>query len=85
MLLFLRVIIWFYPLKSQNIALDAFIAKLYGHNEHKVKLTSLRLDKNKVMSRISQIKKGLTDLFVKFPVHDDKITCSVLKLNDEYL
>ena len=51
---------------NQNLELEAFLGKLYGHADHKVKLTALRLDKHKVMSRITQIKKGLTDLFVKF-------------------
>ena len=70
---------------SQQIALEAFLSKLYGHTEHKVKLTSLRLDKDKVMSRISLIKRGLTDLFVKFPMADDQITCTPLKLDGHFV
>lgn len=70
---------------SQKIQLEAFLSKLYGHTDHKVKLTSLRLNKDKVMSRISLIKKGLTDLFVKFPLDDDKITCAPLKLDDHFV
>ena len=66
---------------SEKINIEAFIDKLYGHGEHTVKLRSLRLDQNRVMSRIEQIKKGLTDIFVKFPVDNDMITCRPLKQN----
>ena len=55
--------------------------KLYGVNDHSVRIQSLRLDHTRTMARITQIKKGLTDLFVKFRVADDKITCDPLVLD----
>ena len=68
-----------------NLSLDAFISQLYDHNDHRVKLTSLRLDNNQRMSKITQIKRGLSDLFCKFHVNDDQITCQPIKVNDNLL
>ena len=70
---------------SEQIDIEAFIDKLYAHGDHTVKLRSLRLDQNRVMSRIEQVKKGLTDIFVKFPVDEDMITCRPLKHDSKYL
>ena len=68
-----------------ELTLDAFLSQLYDHGEHKVTLTSLRLDNNRQMAKITQIKKGLTDLYVKFPVDSDKITCTPLKEGGKFL
>ena len=70
---------------SQKLCLEAFLSKLYSHNHHEVTIRSLRLNKDKVMSRITMIKSGLTDLVVKFPVADDMITCSPLCKNGKFL
>ena len=70
---------------SANLCLDAFLSKLYSHNPHFVTLRSLRLNENKVMSRITMIKSGLTDLCVKFPIADDMITCTPLCKNGKFL
>ena len=63
---------------SQQLCLDAFLSKLYSHNHHQVTIKSLRLNNEKIMSRITMIKTGLTDLCIKFPISDDMITCSPL-------
>ena len=68
-----------------NLSLDAFLSKLYDHGDHKVTLTSLRLDNQRRMSKITQIKKGLSDLFCKFHIENDQITCTPIKLNDQFL
>ena len=70
---------------SQNLCLEAFLSKLYSHNHHEVTIRSLRLNKDKIMSRITMIKSGLTDLVVKFPVADDMITCTPLCKNGNFL
>ena len=70
---------------SENICLQAFLDKLYNHGSHSVTLRSLRLNNDKVMSRITMIKSGLSDLVVKFPVDDDMITCSPLVKDGQYL
>lgn len=68
-----------------NLSLDAFLSQLYDHGDHKVTLTSLRLDNQRRMSKITQIKKGLSDLFCKFHVENDHITCTPIKLNGKFL
>ena len=70
---------------NEKLKSEAFLETLLTNNSHFVTLRSLRLNKNREMSRITQRKKGLSDIFFKFPLDDDGITCRPLKLNDEYL
>ena len=70
---------------NENLRSEAFINVLFTNNSHYVTLRSLRLNKNREMSRITQRKKGLSDIFFKFPLDDDGITCRPLKLNEEFL
>ena len=70
---------------NMNLSLEAFRSQLYEHKHHKVSLTSLRLDNNQKMSKITQIKRGLSDLFCKFHVDNDQVTCTPLKENGKYL
>jgi hypothetical protein len=44
----------------------------------KVKITSLRLNRDKEIARINTEKRSLSDVFVKMRVSPDKITCSPL-------
>ena len=53
---------------SLNLSLQAFLSKLYGQQAHTVKLTSLRLDNENRMSRITQIKKGLRQGLLLFKI-----------------
>ena len=46
---------------------------------------NLKLSKNKIMQRSSLDKKGLTDLYFKLCVGNDKISCSPLKLDGQYI
>jgi len=50
-----------------------------------IDVKSLRLSKERKMARYTIHKKGLSDLFYKMQVADDKITCTPLKVNNEYL
>ena len=70
---------------SANLELDMFLKRLYNGESFYVELESLRLNKKKEMARIVTTKSCLSDLFVKFHVAHDKVTCSPLKLNGEYL
>ena len=60
---------------------------LLQNNEdpHKVLMTSLRLNSDKKMARYKFEKKGLSDLFYKLRVANDKITCTPLTEGGEYL
>ena len=70
---------------SERLELEAYLQKLYGSTSHYVTLRALRLNRNQEMTRITQIKSGLSDIFVKFHLDDDGITCRPLKINGQYL
>ena len=65
--------------------LEAYLEKLYANGSHHVTLRTLRLNRKQEMTRITQIKSGLSDIFVKFHLEDDGITCRPIKINGEYL
>ena len=70
---------------NEKLRSEQFLEVLFSNNSHFVTLRSLRLNKNREMSRITQIKKGLSDIFFKFPLENDAITCKPLTLNGKYL
>ena len=63
---------------SEHLTMTNFVEQLYGEESHYVTLRSLRLNKQKKMSRFTLRKRGLNDLFMKFHVDDDGITCTPL-------
>ena len=72
---------------SVKVSMDNFRDILYQKHieRHTISIDSLRLNQNKQMCRTSMTKQGLSDIFVKFPIASDKITCSPLKLNGQYI
>ena len=58
---------------------------LYNNKKHQATTETLRLNKNRQMCRASLTKTGISDVFVKFQVADDKITCSPLQINGNIL
>ena len=78
----MRILITFF---SEHLELEAYLQKLYGNSSHHVTLRTLRLNRNQEMTRITQIKSGLSDLFVKFHLDDDGITCRPIKINGQYM
>lgn len=71
--------------KSCNLTLATYLECLYGLESHKIEMQTLRLNREKQMSRIKMRKRGLSDIAVKFFVDDDKITCRPLKKNKKYV
>ena len=67
-----------------KLEVQNFLDKLYGNLDHTVELRSLRMV-NKDMSRTIQSKKAISDLFCKFRVEDDRISCKPLTVNEKYL
>lgn len=63
---------------SEQLTMTNFVGQLYGQESHYVTLRTLRLNKEKKMSRFTIRKRGLNDIFLKFHVDDDAITCSPL-------
>ena len=70
---------------STNLNLNRYLDALYSKGSHYVKLRSLRLNKDRTMTRITQTKSGLSDIFVKFPLDSDGVTCLPLRKNGTYL
>ena len=70
---------------TEDLRTEAYLQTLYSKGSHYVTLRSLRLNKNREMSRVTTVKRGLSDIFVKFRVADDGITCLPLMKNNEYL
>ena len=69
---------------SCPIQLEHYLKKLYGKEQHYSTLRSLRMV-NKEMSRTEQQRSSLSDLFCKFKVQDDAITCKPLSVHNFYL
>ena len=67
-----------------DVQLQNFRDCLYQGKHFEVQLQTLT-KKNNQMSRVKTTKKGLNRVFVKFPVHDDFITCAPLQQNGTYL
>ena len=58
---------------------------LYNDERHKIQISTLRKDKMYKMSRFTQEKIGLSDIYVKHHVAEDKITCSPIQINGKYI
>ena len=74
---------------SAKLKLNNYLNALHIHkeqpdNSHYVNIRSLRLKKGR-MARINTKKQGLSDLFFKFHVQEDGITCKALQNKKGYL
>ena len=70
---------------SIDLTVELYRQILLEDQTHSVQFDQLRLDRNKEMHRARLNKVGLTDICVKQHVHEDKITCSPLKVDNNYL
>lgn len=65
---------------------EQYIHKLYNPtSSHYVPLRSLKLNNQQEMVRTSVMKSGLTDIFLKFGVNYDRVTCTPLTKNNVVL
>ena len=69
---------------SSNLQIQQFLDKLYDHKSAHVPVRGFRM-KNESLVRMTQFKSALSDLYAKFRVADDKISCSPLTVNNEYM
>ena len=66
--------------------MDQFRDVLYGElRDHKVDMKCLRVTRDRKMARLNINKRGLNDIFCKMQVASDKVTCTPLTLNGEYM
>ena len=68
---------------SQNNFSDVLYNK--DNTPKTTEVRSLRLDKDKKMTRTSTIKTGLTGIHIKLGVAEDGITCEPLKHNGKFV
>ena len=69
---------------SSNLQIQQFLDKLYDHKSTYVPVRGFRT-KNELFVRMTQQKAALSDLYAKLRVADDKISCSPLIENNEYM
>ena len=70
--------------RLKDLTLDIFLGKLYGHENHKFILRQLRLLDGE-MCRTTSEKSSISDLFSKFLIADDMISCTPLMENGKIL
>lgn len=69
---------------SSDLQMQQFLDKLYDHKSTHVPVRGFRM-KNDALVRMTQHKSALSDLYCKLRVADDKISCSPLTVNNEYM
>ena len=69
---------------SCKITLQEFKDKLYNNQTPTVEVRSLRTVDGQ-MARTTQRKKGLSDLYCKYRIDSDRITCRALTENGKYM
>ena len=70
-----------------DFAMDTWLSVLLDSEfpKQSVTINSLRLNRNKEMSRMKMQRSSLNDVFLKMQVQSDKITCKPLMLNKKFL
>lgn len=70
-----------------KLDLNNFLYKyvLFNDAPHFVSFDQLRLDNKKQMSHATLNKKGLSNLHIKTFVQQDKVTCTPLMVDGEYV
>ena len=70
-----------------ELSIEEFKQVLYGNEtfEHRVDVRSLRLNREKEMTRTLLRKRGLTDIHLKMAVASDKVVCEPLKKRGKFI
>ena len=79
------ILIIFFP-RQFKLEHAEFKEVLYGEDfKHKVQIKSLRLDREKRMTRTTLLKSGLTDIHIKMRVEWDRVTCEPLQKDGHFV
>ena len=72
---------------ANKFQMDTWLGSLLDESfpKQEVTINSLRLNRQKEMSRMCCKRSALSDVFVKMQVQADKVTCTPLMKNNEYL
>ena len=70
-----------------SFTMDTWLSVLLDENfpKQSVKINSLRLNRKKEMARMACHRSCLSDIFLKMQVNSDKVSCSPLMKNDQFL
>ena len=71
--------------RSVELTEQGFRECLFGGQTVDVPVNSFMLNKDKEMVRISMIKRGLSDACTKVYIHDDKVTCTPLRKDGNFV
>ena len=71
--------------KSVDLTEQAFRECLFEGQTVDVPVNSLMLNSDRQMTRISMIKRGLSDCVTKVYIHDDKVTCTPLQRDGSFV
>ena len=71
--------------EAKKLDLSAYLDVLYGSNSKEVENRGFKLNKNKQLVYYEQFKRGLNNIFCKFRVQDDHITCKPLSKDGKIL
>jgi hypothetical protein len=70
-----------------DLRLNDFLSVLYGENcaPTMTEVRSLRVNRDKRMTRTTTIKTGLSGIHVKLKVENDRVTCKPLQIDGKYI
>ena len=71
--------------EAKKLTLNSYLECLYGSKSTEVENRGFKLNKNKQLVYYEQVKRGLNNIFCKFRVQNDHITCTPLTENGEYI
>ena len=71
--------------EAQKLTLDAYLDCLYGSKTRQIENRGFKLNQNKQLVYYEQLKNGLNNIFCKFRVQDDFITCKPLTRDGKIL
>ena len=70
--------------RTAKLELDNFLNKLYHGTSISADIHTLKMHENE-MIRCLQRRSALNDLFAKFHIDSDRITCSPLRQNNQFV
>ena len=71
--------------EASKLDLNCYLEVLYGSGSKEVENRGFKLNKNKQLVYYQLVKRGLNNIFCKFRVQNDRITCEPLSKNGKIL
>ena len=71
--------------EAKKLTLNSYLECLYGSSSAEVQNRGFKLNRNKQLVYYEQLKRGLNNIFCKFRVQDDHITCLPLTENGAFI